>query len=422
MLRYKLIGTVVLLAGWLRGYPQAGMTVQTNGRFMYVNHQPFFPIGLYAFPDKRDDDAMWKEAADAGINFMMAKTAGKYGIKVSRPIPKIPIDGKNRSLMEVQLGRTVQQQLLSFLQQHEQDTTMVCWHAPDEPSWFGPSGQILMNGYSFVKKHTQKPVWLNIGPSFTAVENYNNAATFVASSDILSEDIYPVPDAKSKQGQGSNQNMALVGEHTGKLVNLAKTNDVQTKPIWMVLQAFGWASLKPIFNNPDDFVPPTRHELRYMVYDAIVNGATGIVFWGLEFESTAKPSGLAIWNDVKAMATELKANYTLLTSMTDLMPSYLIVSAGEGAAATTNTTNPIKYRMTIVGSDVFVMAVNSSPQPVRGVQFTVSTAFKGQVDAVINHTTNQTVPVSNNRFWQDDIEGYGVRIYKTRMRFNFLKP
>ncbi|MGL4630367.1 MAG: hypothetical protein ACRCVT_04100 [Leadbetterella sp.] len=390
---------------------QTNPELSTKGRFMFVNNKPFFAIGLYDFPSKRTDDAIWKEAAEAGINFMMSSSESKYGIKVSRPIPKI----KGRSLMEVHQGKDVQQQLTAFLNKYENDTSTICWHAPDEPSWFGPTPQVLINGYDFVKKNSKKPVWLNVGPSFTSsVEHYGRPEEYLESCDIISEDIYPFPDSTTKNGQGYNHRAFLVGEHTERLVNMSKVNYVQQKPVWMVLQGFGWASLNGTFKNPESYVPPTRNEMRYMVYDAIIHGATGVVFWGLSFENTDKPSGLAIWNTVKNVSSELKNRQAILTSLTSINPTYLTVK-------TNKTENPIKYALKLVDKEIYIIAVNTRAQAVSNAQFSVADVYKGNVSKVLNVDTNKTLEVSENKSWNDTIEGYGVRIYKTDMNFAFMK-
>ena len=72
-----------------------------------------------------------------------------------------------------------------------------------------------------------------IGPSFTEKKHYNLPQEFLRTCDVLSEDIYPIPDGKRKEGQGYNQRTYLVGEHTEKLVDLGSVNGAQQTPIWM---------------------------------------------------------------------------------------------------------------------------------------------------------------------------------------------
>ena len=119
---------------------------------------------------------------------------------------------------------------------------------------------------------------------------------YTRTADIISEDIYPIPDGKRKQGQAYNLNAYDVGEHTERLVEMVSRDGAQEKPVWMVLQGFGWADLKS-FNNPESYVPPTRHELRFMAYDAIVHGATGILSYG-PF-STESEANARLWADWK---------------------------------------------------------------------------------------------------------------------------
>jgi hypothetical protein len=49
--------------------------------------------------------------------------------------------------------------------------------------------------------------------------------------------------------------------------------------------------------NGDDFVLPTKREERYMAYDAIVNGARGLFFFGGELQRCHRPLDAAYgWN------------------------------------------------------------------------------------------------------------------------------
>ena len=40
-------------------------------------------------PDRRSDDAMWKEASEAGFNFVLSEQSGKYGMYVEQAIKKL---------------------------------------------------------------------------------------------------------------------------------------------------------------------------------------------------------------------------------------------------------------------------------------------------------------------------------------------
>ena len=99
--------------------------IQAIGKFLTIDYQPFFPIGLYHLPDRRTDDAIWKEVADAGFNFMLSRESGRYGIYVSKPVPWKEIDGQRFNLMELNRDNSFLEELKTFLDENEKDTTML---------------------------------------------------------------------------------------------------------------------------------------------------------------------------------------------------------------------------------------------------------------------------------------------------------
>ena len=63
-----------------------------------------------------------------------------------------------------------------------------------------------------------------------------------------------------------------------------------TKPFWMTLQ-IAWSGVIPTDTKPD-LVPrfPTFADLRFMAYQAIVNGARGLVFFGFPLHPAGTPA------------------------------------------------------------------------------------------------------------------------------------
>ena len=388
--------------------------IQAIGRYLCIDYKPFFPIGLYHLPDKRSDDEIWKEVSDAGFNFMLSNESGRYGIYVSKPIPWKEIDGQRFNLMELNRDESFLGELKTFLEENERDTTMLCWHAPDEPSWFGPTSNVLRLGYEAIKKHSAKPVWLNIGPSFTEREHYNLAHEFLEACDVLSEDIYPIPDGKRKEGQGYNINTYFVGEHTERLVKMGSVNNAQHTLIWMVLQGFGWGDFE-VFNNPKDFIPPTEHEMRYMAYDAIVHGATGLIWYG-PFDTKSDELHIEFWKNLKGMASELKRLYPVLTSPNELLPEKLSFLKEDGSKA-----DHLKCKIKLLTDRVVVFVVNTRPEPLQNVKISLLKENEAQLTKVNVLTENRDIEVFDNISWIDDFEGYGVHIYETDIYFNFMR-
>ena len=403
---------LLLVTNLFQAKPQG--TVQAIGKYLCIDYKPFFPIGLYHLPDKRSDDGVWKEVADAGFNFMLSRESGRYGIYVSKPVPWKEIDGKRFNLMELNRDERFLGELKTFLEENEKDTTMLCWHAPDEPSWFGPTANVLRLGYQAIKKYSEKPVWLNIGPSFTEKKHYNSPHEFLQTCDVLSEDVYPIPDGKRKEGQGYNIHTYFVGEHTERLVEMGSVNKAQQTPIWMVLQGFGWGDFE-VFNNPGDFIPPSNHEMRYMAYDAIVHGATGLIWYG-PFDTKSDDNHTEFWKNLKAMASELKGLYPVLTCPNELLPEKLNFFKEDGSIAET-----LKCKIKLLKEKVVVFVVNTRPEPLQNVRISLLKENEAQLTKVYALTENRALEVEDKIAWTDNFDGYGVHIYETDIYFNFMR-
>jgi hypothetical protein len=316
---------------------------------------------------------------------------------------------KNRqvSLLELYRDPGFAEKLRRFIAAHEADPTILCWHAPDEPSYFGPTATAQQPGYQLIRSLSAKPVWLNVGPSFTEAGHYQAPQEYLEVCEILSEDIYPIPDGQRKDGQAHNLHTHLVGEHTARLVALASPHGAQIKPVWMVLQGFGWGSLAG-FKNPPAFVPPTRAELRTMWYDAIVHGATGILSYG-PF-STKSPDDARLWDDLKSMAAELRRHYAVLTSPVQFMPDKIRVTV-DGAP----TGHALRHLIKVLDDRVVVIAVNTRAAAITSARFDAGPA-SGRLSRVTVLEEDRTVPVADARSWTDSFPGYGVHVYETDLR------
>jgi hypothetical protein len=151
----------------------------------------------------------------------------------------------------------------------------------------------LREGYRFLRAlDPRRPIWTNHAPR----NRIRTLAFYNQATDIAGCDIYPVP---MPQGQSDlpNKTLSVVGDETAK--NIAAVNG--EKPVFMVLQGFAWRALD---NRTDPgAVYPTVAESRFMAYDAIIAGASGVLYWGCH--TTPRPS--PFWSDLKAVVSELSA-------------------------------------------------------------------------------------------------------------------
>lgn len=110
--------------------------------------------------------------------------------------------------------------------------------------------------------------------------------------DIAGVDIYPVSYPPGTHSDQPAKDIGLVGDLTRWIKQAAGP-----KPVWVTLQ-IAWSGVIPTQAKPN-LVPrfPSNAELRFMAYDAIVNGARGLVFFGGHLTDVMSPADAAAgWN------------------------------------------------------------------------------------------------------------------------------
>jgi hypothetical protein len=148
------------------------------------------------------------------------------------------------------------------------------------------------------------PVWLNHAPRNTIPD----LAYFNRAADIVGCDIYPVPYQTTGHSDLVNKRLSCVGDYTERMQDAAPG-----KAVWMVLQGFGWRDLRE--EKPEDKAEgrrPRYDETRFMAFDAIVNGANGLLYWGTHYIDKPSP----FWTDLKRVVGELDALQDVLAART----------------------------------------------------------------------------------------------------------
>jgi hypothetical protein len=110
--------------------------------------------------------------------------------------------------------------------------------------------------------------------------------------DITGADIYPISYPPGIHADTANPDITVVGDMTRKMRRAAGT-----KPVWMTLQ-IAWSGIAPSQDHPET-VPrwPSRKQERFMAYEAIVDGARGLMFFGGHMTEVCTPDDAASgWN------------------------------------------------------------------------------------------------------------------------------
>jgi len=249
----------------------------------------------------------------------------------------------------------------------------------------------LLAGYELIRRMDRaRPVWINHAPRNTIAD----LAYFNRAADIVGCDIYPVPEVpQNGHSDLANRRISCVGDYTDRMQAAAPG-----KPVWMVLQGFGWHDLREMSNQPPETGRrPTYDETRFMAYDAIVHGAKGILYWGTH--RVEKPS--SFWTDLTRVVRELNQIHSVLAAPTETLAADIVLeptlhSADKGIALLAKR----------VGNKVCLIVVNEFQAP---LQFTISQLPVSDGTVFRNITDNNTVTVQNGRL-RYSLNGYGTAV------------
>ncbi len=236
---------------------------------LHIDGKPVFPIcswGNFGVLPLRESFQMH---ADLGFDVVMCNATqlddladfGLFGMpRMSASLGAVAEDGLPAQ------GAALRAQYAETLQH----PSMFGWFVTDEPTWSGLKSSETIRAYRRFLKYVddEHPCFLNEAPRGTPDGNRG----FSFACDIYGIDIYPIP-GPSGHSSLDDKMMSCVGKYT----DICQETVRHQKPVWMSLQAFSWGTL---YNQPIRIFP-TLPEARYMVYESIAHGATGVFYWGL---------------------------------------------------------------------------------------------------------------------------------------------
>lgn len=237
------------------------------------------------------------------------------------------------------------------------------WEALGEPSpnaGFGLSNaperaakmcQGMVDGYRHLKAiDPAHPIWMNHAPR----NQIDQLAAFNKAADIVGCDIYPVPVSNHVHHSDlAMQRMPSVGDYTDRMQAAAPG-----KPVWMVLQGFGWGALQKD-GDPEvveELRSPTLAETRFMAWDAVVHGARGVLYWGTH----AMPEDAAIHEHLLALARELNALQPVISAPDAAVPVAVHHGPHWGSLE-----RGVRVLAKDVAGQTWLIAVNEWNEPMR---------------------------------------------------------
>ncbi len=218
-------------------------------------------------------------------------TIGLYGVKTSTDIINAKEAGfncvqsyeKDPEIIKSLADETIKNEMQMIVypdkiienkknQSVAKDYPVKAWYLFEEPDVHELSREKLISLNDNVKKiYPNKRTSFAIGQGFTKVPYYDIA-------DILIVNWYPVPH--------------LPLESFGENIALAKqgllTAGQEKKDLWAVVQIFDWKEYEQ-YRKAENRIGrfPKKEEIRFMSYDALFNGATGLFYFN--YYSNNKP-------------------------------------------------------------------------------------------------------------------------------------
>jgi hypothetical protein len=261
------------------------------------------------------------------------------------------------------------------------------WKGQEEPLVTGFSAASLQHAHDAT--HAIDPNHLLViieAPRGTAAD----LAPYSAVCDGHGVDVYPVAFGTA------DPDLHRVGRWTRRLRTITPTRAVFT-------------TLQICFSGSDDpagggaFVLPTHRQARYMAYDAIVNGARGLLFYGGHLTRCIDPADAALgwnwtfWNGVlKRLVREIGPRGMLY-------PALLAPDSGPELRTTDPTTEITSRR---VGRRIWVIAARSGP----GTKDVTITGLPQAVTAGTHYRSKRAVRVRAGAF-TDTFSQWDVHVY-----------
>lgn len=253
---------------------------------------------------------------------------------------------------------------------------VLAWYIFDEPDVANLSREKL-NTFDINTKNIfphAKTVFV-IGQGKTEIPYYDLA-------DILMVDWYPVPH--------------LPLESFGNQIKIAKNFLIEMncpkKELWAVVQAFDWKEFEQ--HRPDnDRIGrfPTKDEMRFMSYDAIFNGATGLFYFVYTSKGVplpqAKPDN---WKDLSSVVKEI-------VSVKDILQTQPVENPIE-------VQEPLKAKTFVYNNEKYIFIINTANQP----QTIPKKFFKKKKFQEISF--NEQEP--STKKGKNNLQQYGIVIFK----------
>jgi hypothetical protein len=235
--------------------------------------------------------------------------------------------------------------------------------------------------------------------------------------DITGADIYPVAYPPGTHSDQKNKDISVVGDVARWIKQAAGT-----KPIWLTLQ-IAWSGVIPTKDKPG-LVPrlPTGGELRFMAYQAIVNGAAGLVFFGGHLTEVMTPADAAsgwnwtFWREALQPLVQQLSSASLAPALTAPRSRAKVVASSQDVELTTRQTDRFLFVLAVRrGGGTSRVRFTGLPRSLRGGQVLFEYVQDPPPPPIVPANQKfRSVAVSDGSF-QDWFAPHDVHAYRFRV-------
>lgn len=280
----RLLALGLLLAGIAvaAGKPLR-VAIASDGVFL-VNGSPAFPIGFTKGPPlgatapaggkagaKLAKNGLvffqwlvlqhrWNPAAERRLDARLQE-ANRQGYKVAISIADLAVIPPGNQSKITELERVVRR--------YRANPALLFWKGSDEPQWGRIPPHNLNTFYRIVHRlDPNHPVWITQAPRGTV----NQLRPYARDYDVGAIDIYPISYPPGIHSGIANKQISVVGDYTRQIAAASGPG----KGLMMTLQIC-WSGV----DRPGKTLRfPTYPQERYMSYQAIIDGARGLLYFG----------------------------------------------------------------------------------------------------------------------------------------------
>ena len=373
-------GRKVLPIGFTGGPPPDGRTPEGKPAFEEIRDAggTFFRTGLTA-------DNSWTDGTALAQEQIWMDAVARYGLYCWPRLEKLS------SLEEG--DRTKELLLRSVLNRFRNHPGLLLWKNVDEPWWGKVSAESMIRAYRIIKEVDPcHPVGLTQAPRGTVAD----LRPYNAAADILLLDIYPVGYPPGAHSLGPNKEISMVGDYTRFIKEVAGG-----KPVWMVLQ-IAWSG---VVNPGMSLRFPTFVQERFMTYQALINGARGLIYFGGNIKAAMTPQDAELgWNwtfwrrVLRPVLEEVRTNSPLAAAL---------VAPDSKLPVTVERADDVEFCVREVGNDFYLLACKREGRTVQ-VKFTGLPAWAAT--GAVLYESPRTVQAKAGRF-TDWFAPFDVHVY-----------